>query len=142
MESNSKTIISIQEIINAPIELVWKYWTTPNDIIQWNNASDDWRTSRADNDLRVAGKFLYRMEAKDGSAGFDFAGEYNIVSKNKLIEYTMSDGRKVRVTFSKNENETLIVETFEAESENSIELQRAGWKAILSNFKRYVETKK
>jgi uncharacterized protein YndB with AHSA1/START domain len=135
-----KKTITVQAIINAPIEKVWEFWTTPEHIMKWNNASDDWHTPRAENDLRTGGTFLSRMEAKDGSAGFDFGGVYDEVKNNELIAYTMGDGRKVTVTFTKNNDvETEVIETFDAESTNSIEMQRGGWQSILDNFKKYVE---
>jgi uncharacterized protein YndB with AHSA1/START domain len=133
------TKITVQNVINAPVEKVWKLWTAPEDITKWCAASDDWHTTRAENDVRVGGKFLSRMEAKDGSAGFDFGGVYDNVKKHELIEYTMGDGRKVSVRFSSEGNSTKLVETFEPESQNSIEMQRGGWQAILDNFKKYVE---
>ena len=139
METASRTKITVETTINAPIEKVWKLWTTPGHITKWSNASDDWHTPFAENDLRVGGKFLSRMEAKDGSFGFDFGGIYDEIKTNKLIEYTIGDGRKVIINFTNDENETKVVETFEAESTNSIELQRGGWQAILDNFKKYVE---
>lgn len=139
METQVKTV-TVENTVKAPVEKVWKFWTSPEHITQWNNASDDWHTPRAENDLRTGGKFLARMEAKDGSVGFDFAGEYDEVKPNQLIKYTMGDGRKVRITFSSKGNETKVVETFDAESKNSIELQRTGWQAILDNFKKYVES--
>jgi uncharacterized protein YndB with AHSA1/START domain len=142
METQEKTIITVESAINAPLEKVWEYWTKPEYITKWNNASDDWHTPSAENDLRVGGSFVSRMEAKDGSFGFDFGGVYNAVRKNEYIEYTMDDGRKVKVTFSSQGNKTIVVETFEAESENSIDMQRGGWQAILDNFKKYTETKK
>jgi len=142
LESKEKTIISVRAIINAPIETVWKYWTTPEAIIKWNNASDGWHTTRAENDVRVGGTFNYRMEAKDGRMGFDFKGVYEKVIINKQIEYTIADGRKVKIIFSTTDNKTDIVETFEAENTHPIELQRAGWQAILDNFKKYAETTK
>lgn len=108
--------------------------------MQWNNASDDWHTPKAENDLRVGGKFVSRMEAKDGSVGFDFWGIYDEVKPNELIEYTMGDGRKVKVAFNGNESETTVVVTFEPEDENSRELQQGGWQAILDNFKKCVES--
>ena len=134
--------ITVKTSIRAPIEKVWGFWTEPKHIMRWNNASDDWHTPKAENDLRVGGKFLARMEAKDGSSGFDFTGEYNTVDKNALIEYTMDDGRKVKVLFVSKENQTTITETFEAENTYSLEMQQAGWQAILDNFKKYVETQK
>ncbi len=135
-----KNPITIQATINAPVEKVWEFYTTPEDIMQWNNASDDWHTPKAENDLRVGGKFVSRMEAKDGSMGFDFWGIYDEVKPTELIEYTMGDERKVRVTFSGNENETTVVVTFEPEDENSRELQQGGWQAILDNFKKFTES--
>ena len=110
--------------------------------MKWNNASNDWHTPRAENDLKVRGKFLYRMEAKDGSSGFDFDGTYEQVKTNELIAYSISDGRKVQVMFTKDDNtRTKMVTIFEAESTNPIEMQRDGWQAILNNFKKYVETR-
>ena len=142
MESNEKTNITVQTKIGAPLDQVWKCWTSPEDIVCWNNASDDWHTTNADNFLEVGGKFNYRMEAKNGTFGFDFWGIYNKVIPQQLIEITLGDERKMRVSFSYANGETEVVETFEAESQNSIELQRGGWQAILDNFKKYVETKK
>ena len=134
-----KKIITVGNTINAPIEMVWDFWTTPTHITQWNNASDDWHTPHAENDLQVGGKFLSRMEAKDGSFGFNFIGTYDEVEENKVIVYTLEDGRKVKVTFVDERNVTKVIESFEAEDENSVELQQGGWQAILDNFKKYVE---
>ena len=139
MESKKKTVITVQTKVNAPAEKVWKLWTTPENIEKWNSASDDWCTPHAENDLRTGGSFNYRMEAKDGSTGFDFGGVYNKVNPDKLIECTLGDGRKLIINFEAIGNETKVVESFEAESENSVELQRNGWQAILDNFKRYAE---
>jgi uncharacterized protein YndB with AHSA1/START domain len=137
---DTKKTITVQAVINAPVEKVWNLWTTPRHITKWNNASDDWHTPRAENDLRVGEKFLYRMEAKDGSFGFDFVGLYDAIKRSELIAYTLDDERKVKVTFTKNNDvETKVVETFEAESTNPLEMQRGGWQAILDNFKKYVE---
>ena len=140
METQVKTIISVQTNVKAPIEIVWKHWTSPNDILGWNHASADWNTPKATNDLRVGGTFNYRMEAKDGSIGFDFFGVYDVVIPPKQIEYTMGDGRKVTIVFNTDGNTTNIMETFEAETINSIEMQKGGWQAILNNFKTYSET--
>jgi len=137
---NNKTNISVETTVNAPLKKVWEYFTKPEHVTKWNNASDDWHTPRAENDLRKGGNFNYRMEAKDGSFGFDFGGIYDEVETNKYIEYTMGDGRKVKVSFSENGNATEVSEIFEAETQNSIELQRGGWQAILDNFKKYVES--
>lgn len=139
MKPQSKTVITVENTINATVEKVWQYWTKPEYIIQWNNASDDWHTPRAENDLRVGGKFVSRMEAKDGSFGFDFGGVYNAVTTNEYIEYTLGDGRKVKINFTAGEDKTNVKESFEAETQNSVEMQRGGWQAILDNFKKYVE---
>ncbi len=135
-----KNTITVETTIKAPVEKVWRNWSTPEDIIQWNSASDDWHTPKAENDLREGGKFLSRMEAKDGSFGFDFWGIYDEVKPNELIKYTMGDGRKAEIRFSGNDNETKVVETFETETENPLEMQRAGWQSILNNFKKYTES--
>ena len=135
----NRKIISVQALINAPVEKVWKFYTEPKHIIKWNNASDDWYTPKAKNDLKVGGRFLFRMEARDGSAGFDFTGIYNEVKINELIEYSIEDVRKVKITFAKHNHKTFIKIVFEAESINSIEMQRDGWQDILNNFKKYVE---
>jgi uncharacterized protein YndB with AHSA1/START domain len=140
---DTKKTVMVQTVIKAPVEKVWRLWTTPEHITKWNNASDDWHTPRAENDLRAGGKFFCRMEAKDGSSGFDFVGTYDEIKKNELVSYTMEDERKVKVTFSKNNDaETEVVETFEAESANPVEMQCAGWQAILDNFRKYVEASK
>ena len=129
----------MENTVNAPVEKVWELWTAPEHITKWNNASDDWHTTRAENDLRVGGKFLARMEAKNGSFGFDFEGTYDEIKTNEAIAYTMSDGRKVKITFTNAGGATKVSETFEAETMNSIEMQRDGWQAILDSFKKYAE---
>lgn len=140
METANKTKITVETAVKTPVEKVWKLWTTPEHITKWNNASDDWHTPRAENDLRAGGKFLSRMEAKDGSFGFDFEGVYDKVITNELIAYTMGDGRQAIITFINKDNETKVIETFDAENQNSIEMQQSGWQAILDNFKKYAET--
>jgi len=140
METTEKTAITIATTINAPVQKVWDLWTSPAHIVKWNNASDDWHTPWAKNDLRAGGAFSARMEAKDGSFGFDFAGIYDDVIENKLIKYTLGDGRTVEVLFVAEDGSTKITETFEAESSNPVEMQRGGWQAILDNFKKYVES--
>jgi uncharacterized protein YndB with AHSA1/START domain len=140
METLEKTVITIESTINAPVEKVWEYWSKPEHIVKWAHPSDDWHTTRAENDLRVGGSFTSRMEAKDGSFGFDFGGVYDVVRKNEYMEYTLGDNRKVKITFSANGNTTKIVESFEAENTNPVEMQRGGWQAILDNFKKYTET--
>ena len=134
MATAQKTIITIQAMINAPVEKVWKLWTGPEHIVNWNYASDDWHTTRAENDLRAGGRFLSRMEARDGSSGFDFSGKYSIVEQHRQIEYILDDGRNVQVIFIPRGNVTTVTEAFEAEHSNSIEMQEAGWQAILDNF--------
>lgn len=137
--ANDKIVITVENIINAPVEKVWKYWTKPEHITQWNNASDEWHTPRAENDLRSGGKFLSRMEAKDGSFGFDFGGIYDTVTANEYIEYTLGDGRTVKINFTKDGDKTKVIESFDAESMNPIDMQQKGWQAILDNFKTYTE---
>ncbi|WP_161888364.1 SRPBCC family protein [Pontibacter russatus] len=140
MESTAeKTIITVETTIHAPVEKTWQFWTEPQHITQWNNASDDWHTPKAENDLREGGSFTSRMETKDGSMGFDFAGTYTTVKEHERIEYTMEDGRKVRIMFASNGNVTHVTETFDADNSHPAEMQRAGWQAILDNFKKYVE---
>lgn len=139
METANTTRITVQTTVNAPAEKVWNFFTTPEHITQWNSASPDWHSPHAENDLRAGGKFSFRMEAKDGSFGFDFGGVYDDVQLNERIEYTLEDSRKVTVEFKSNGSTTELVETFEAEDANSIELQQMGWQAILDNFKRHVE---
>lgn len=139
METQQKTTITVEATVNAPVEKVWEYWTSPQHVTQWNNASEDWHTPSATNDLKVGGKFTSRMEAKDGSFGFDFWGIYDTVDVHKFIAYTLGDSRKVSIRFTTEGDGTKVVETFEAENENSIELQQFGWQAILNNFKKYAE---
>ena len=137
--SIEKTQITVSTTINAPVNKVWQVYNTPADIIQWNTAHPDWHTPKAENDLRPGGNFSSRMEAKDGSFGFDFHGTYDEVVVNQLITYTMGDSRKAKVVFDANGDETTVTTTFEAEDENPAEMQREGWQAILNNFKQYVE---
>ncbi len=139
METQNKTVIKVEATINAPVEKVWEYWTKPEHITQWNNASDEWHTPSATNDLRVGGSFVARMEAKDGSMGFDFGGVYDEVRDHQYIEFILGDDRKVKVTFSSQGNTTKVVESFEAENTHSLEMQKGGWQAILDNFKKYTE---
>lgn len=134
-----KESITVETLVDAPIEKVWAFWTKPEHITKWNNASEDWHTTRVENDLRIGGKFLSRMEAKDGSFGFDFEGIYDEVLTNEKISYTLLDYRKVIITFLATDNGVKIIETFEAETENTLELQKMGWQAILTNFKNCVE---
>jgi uncharacterized protein YndB with AHSA1/START domain len=140
METTSTpTVITIETTVNAPVEKVWESWTNPEHVVNWNNASEDWHTPRAENDPRTGGRFSYHMASKDGKMGFDFAGVYDEVRENEYIEYTMGDGRNVKNTFTNEGGKTHIVVRFEAENTNSLELQKGGWQAILDNFKRYTE---
>lgn len=140
MDTLKRTSITVESELNASPEKVWKIWTDPKHIVKWNAASEDWHTPRAENDLRTGGKFTSRMEAKDGSSGFDFSGIYSNVEYLKNIAYTMEDGRRVNVDFGGDDNVTTIKETFDAEETNSHELQKSGWQSILDNFKKYVES--
>ena len=139
MQQEFKITITIETTISAPIEKVWACFTLPEHITQWNNASPEWHTPHAENDLQVGCKFLYRMEAKDGSFGFDFWGTYDEIQTHQLIAYTLGDNRKVSIHFSAKGNQTHITENFEAETMNPVDMQRGGWQAILDNFKGYVE---
>ncbi|MCG6186164.1 SRPBCC family protein [Maribellus maritimus] len=139
MQKKEKTFITVSTKIEAPVQKVWDFWTQPNHIINWNFASDDWFCPWAKNDIREGGKFVWRMEAKDGSFGFDFSGTYNFVKEKEQIEETLDDERKVKITFRGEGDETHVKEVFEAENENPIEMQKKGWQAILNNFKKYVE---
>ncbi|HOB65485.1 SRPBCC family protein [Ottowia sp.] len=131
--------ITIETTVNAPIERVWAAWNDPRAIERWNAASPDWHTPRASVDLREGGSFCSRMEARDGSAGFDFEGTYTRIEPQRLIEYVIGDGRKVRVEFVPTGGTVTVRETFDAENMHSAEQQRQGWQAILDNFARHVE---
>lgn len=140
MDKQEKTVITVENTVNAPVEKVWEFWTKPDHITKWNAASDDWHSPWAQNDLRAGGKFAARMEAKDGSFGFEFSGIYDEVRPNEYIEYTLGDDRKVKISFTPEGNKTKVVESFEAENTHSIEMQKGGWQAILDNFKKYTES--
>lgn len=132
--------INIDITILAPVEKVWDYFNTPKHIVKWNFAHESWECPSSENDLRVGGKFNNRMEAKDGSFGFDFVGIYDEIIDNQLIKYHIEDGRNVEVIFEKiDENTTKIKIGFDPEKQNSVEMQRDGWYAILNNFHKYVE---
>ena len=133
--------ITIQSVVKADTNTVWRAWNDPEDIKQWNAASEDWHTIRSAVDLREGGSFSSRMEAKDGSEGFDFEGIYTRIVPHKLIEYRLGDGRNVEVQFSHTVAGALVKVTFEAESVNEPEFQRQGWQAILDSFARHVEAK-
>jgi uncharacterized protein YndB with AHSA1/START domain len=132
--------ITIETIVHASMDKVWDSWTNPTHITKWAFASDDWEAPHAENDVREGGKFLTRMAAKDGSAAFDFTGTYTKVIPNELIEYTIADGRTVSAHFEQVGDSVKIVQEFEMENENSEELQRSGWQAILDNYKKYTES--
>lgn len=133
--------ISIQATVNSSLEKVWSAWISPEDINQWNAASDDWHNPWSSNDLRVGGTFSYRMEAKDGRFGFDFEGTYTKVEPYSLIEYALEDGRTVSIQFTQGRDGVNVVETFDAEDANSAEQQRQGWQCILDRFAKHVESK-
>ncbi len=134
-----KTRITVETTVKEPIEKVWNCWITPAHIKQWNNASPDWHTPAAGNDLREGGRFSFTMAAKDGSFSFDFGGTYDAVILHERIAYTMDDGRRAEVLFRVDGKDTFIAETFDPEGMNAPEMQQAGWQAILDNFKRYTE---
>lgn len=132
--------LTVKTTVPLPVDKAWEYWTLPKHIVQWNFASDDWSCPKATNDLREGGKFTSRMEAKDGSMGFDFEGVYETVELHKRLSYRIADGRRVDITFAEENGGTTITETFEAESTNSLEMQQNGWQAIMDNFRKYVES--
>jgi len=140
METQTKTVITVENIVNAPVQKVWDYWNNPDHVTQWCYASEEWHAPWAKADMRVGGTFTTKMEAKDGSMGFEFSGVYDALIENEYIEYTIADGRKVTITFTANGDTTKIVESFEAESMNPIEMQKGGWQSILDNFKKYTES--
>lgn len=132
-------MITIKSTVNASLDKVWNFWNAPEHITKWAFASPDWHTPKAENDLREGGKFTTTMAAKDGSMSFDFGGEYTLVKEKQAINYTMGDGRKTEITFTETPEGIEIIESFDPESQNPEEMQRAGWQAILDNFKNYVE---
>ena len=134
-----KAQIEVSTLVNKPLEKVWKYFTEPKHIKNWYFATSEWHAPLVENDLKVSGKFKTRMEAVDGSEGFDFEGVYTKIEEFKLIEYVLDDGREVKVLFEDNPDAVLVRETFTPDKENSIELQKGGWQAILDNFKTYAE---
>jgi uncharacterized protein YndB with AHSA1/START domain len=133
--------ITVQTLVRAELNTVWRAWNDPADIREWNTAADDWHTTQSSVDLREGGTFMARMEARDGSEGFDFEGTYTRIVPRKIIESRLEDGRNVKVEFTEVADGVLLNETFEAESENTPEVQRQGWQAILDNFARHVEAK-
>ncbi len=135
----TKQQITVETTIAAPVEEVWSAYITPDDITQWNFANDDWCCPRADVDLRPGGKQIVRMEAKDGSMGFDFEGTYEQIELHRVLTLVLDDDRRSRTTFAENSGRTHVATTFDAEGQNPIEMQRDGWQVILNNFKIYVE---
>lgn len=133
--------ITVETDVNAPLEIVWNAWVTPEDITKWNFAIDEWCCPKAEINLEVGGTFNYRMESKDGSMGFDFNGIFTKVSPNESVSYKLGDDRLVTIEFKETTNGVKVVETFEAENENSAEQQKQGWQNILENFKKHVEGK-
>ena len=136
----NKGMLTVATTVDAAIEKVWDYFTMPAHIKRWNYASEDWQTINASSDLKEGGNFSYRMEAKDGSVGFDFFGIFDVITPNEYIEYTLGDGRKVSVKFTVDNAKTHVREDFEAETTNAADVQKMGWQTILDNFKRYTET--
>ncbi|MFL6547276.1 MAG: SRPBCC family protein [Povalibacter sp.] len=134
--------ITVETLVNANLNKVWETWNTPEDIKQWNTASDDWHTTSSTVDLREGGKFVSRMEAKDGSMGFDFGATYTRIVPMQVIEFRMGDDREVTVNFQERDGSVLVTETFDAETVHPPEFQKQGWQAILNNFGRYVEAKR
>jgi len=140
MKTVETTRITVETVVNAPLEKAWRFFSEPEHVTQWAFASDDWHAPYADNDLRTNGKFKTTMAAKDGSFSFDFEGVYTNVVPNKSFEYAMADGRTVNVAFSADGPKTKVTETFDPESQNSLDMQRAGWQAILENYRKHVES--
>lgn len=132
--------ITVEATVNAPVSKVWEAWNTPSDIMQWNTPDPSWHTPSSENDLRVGGKFKNRMEAKDGSFGFDFEGVYDSVILHQEITYTMGDGRQATTIFTAQDGQTRVATTFDPETQNAPEFQQQGWQSILNNFVKYVES--
>lgn len=141
MKRSSKEKIQVETTIKKPVEEVWEYWIQPQHITQWNFPSDEWCCPKVTNDVSSGGNFSWRMEAKDGSMGFDFSGKYEEVIPKKKINALLDDGRNLTITFNPEGNETHITETFEAEEFHSREQQKLGWQSILGNFKKYAESR-
>ena len=139
MSTSTSTRVTVSTVVNKPLSHVWDRYTAPEHITQWNSASDDWHCPRAENDLRTGGRFSSRMEARDGSVGFDFGGTYSEVKPQEKFAYTMDDGRTCEVRFDREGNGTKVTVTFDAETENPVEMQRGGWQSILDNFRKYAE---
>ncbi len=140
MATTNSTAITVETIVNVPLAKAWAVWNEPEHIKQWAFASPEWHAPYAENDIKTGGKFKTTMAAKDGSFSFDFEGMYSTVKPEELIEYGMSDGRQVKITFAAIGNQTKVVETFDPESQNPIEMQKGGWQAILDNYKKHAES--
>lgn len=138
MEQSAK--ITVEATVNAPIAIIWKAWNTPDDIMKWSTPDPSWHTTSSENDVRTGGKFNNRMEAKDGSFGFDFAGTYDKVESHREITYTLEDGRQATTLFNESDGVTHLTTTFDPEKQNDPEFQKQGWQAILNNFVTYVES--
>ena len=138
--TNLKTQIAIQTTVNIPFEEAWKFYTLPEHITGWNFAHPSWHCPSASNDLQVGGKYHARMEARDGSFGFDFVGVYSLIEPYSQLTYTLEDGRTVNIRFNQIGDATTIEILFDPENENPIELQRDGWQAILNNYRAYAES--
>lgn len=139
--TNIEPTITVETTVKATVENVWKLWTTPADIMKWNNPSNEWHNVLVEVDLKDEGRFLFRMQAKDGSEGFDYCGKYDKVKTKELIELTTSDGRKAINTFIQDGSETIVTETFEVETKTPIDIQRDFCQKVLNNFKKYAEDK-
>lgn len=133
-------VLTVKATVKAPLAKVWERWNDSKHVIQWNSPSPDWHTPKAENDFRPGGKFNYRMEAKDGSFGFDFSGAYDEIVDHKTVRFHLDDDRKVEVLFKETADGVEITESFEAETENSLEIQQMGWQAIMDSFKKYCES--
>lgn len=136
----SETAITVETLVSAPRLKVWDSWTSPEDIVRWNFASDDWYCPKAVNDVQQGGKFSFIMSSRDGKMSFDFNGIYDEVVQGEMLSYTIADGRKVKVRFEEMDGQTRVSETFEPEHTNPFEMQRAGWQSILDNFKKHTES--
>lgn len=133
-------LVKVESLIEKNKELVWECWTNPKHIVKWYFATDDWHTPSANHNFIEGGSFSFRMESKDGSMGFDYAGTYTTINEYEQIEYVLEDGRKVKISFVGIDQHVLVSEQFEVERTNSIDMQEKGWQNILTNFKRYVES--
>jgi len=131
--------IEVSALISVPVQKAWSIWINEEDIQIWNSASEDWHTPKAFNDFSLGGRFLWRMETKDGSIAFDFSGTYTDIELYSLIAYTIDDGRKVTVQFKRTDIGTKVIQHFQAENQNTLALQKEGWQSILSHFKQYAE---